>query len=329
MHPASRTRLCVACVALAALAVPIAARAQGLGGGGMGEQPRRKAPPKVVTAAAARAWIKLQQPVPMPFRSETPLADVIKYIKQATADKDLPAGLAIYLDPKAINPPGAEKPEAPTVSLNLEGVPLATSLNLLANQLGLAFGVQKDGVVIIGHRSPATPEVGAAPVTEAEARTWLRLQEVAPVPFAKPTPLADVVAFLQQQSAGKDHDAGLPVYLDPGVITEGGEQRVTLKLDAAPLRTALGLMLDQLNLTYRVQQDGILVITSPEEAISYDPPPQRGMLAGGMGGMGGMGGGMMGGMGGMMGGVGGGTPPRGQGASAGASAGVGNMGGMR
>ena len=97
---------------------------------------------------------------------------------------------------------------------------------------------------------------------------------------------------MKDQLGGKDKDAGVPVYLDPGVVEDEDEQRVTLKLDAAPLRTALGLMLDQVNLTYRVQQDGILVITSPQEALSYDPPPpQRGAVVG-MGG--GMGGAMMG-----------------------------------
>ena len=98
--------------------------------------------------------------------------------------------------------------------------------------------------------------------------------------------------------------------------------RVTLKLDAAPLRTSLGLMLDQVDLTYRVQQDGILVITSPQEALSYDPPPQRGAVAG-MGGMGAMGGAMMGGMGGGFGGgMGGGMGGMGGGMGGGAMMGA-------
>ena len=43
---------------------------------------------------------KLDKPISMPFNEDTPLEDVLKYIKQATTTLDLP-GIPIYVDPSA------------------------------------------------------------------------------------------------------------------------------------------------------------------------------------------------------------------------------------
>ena len=81
----------------------------------------------------------------MSFANETPLDDVLKYIKQATTTKTY-AGIPIYVDPKGLKE--AEKSLTSTVSIDLEGVPLKTTLRLLLKQLDLAYCV-RDGVLII------------------------------------------------------------------------------------------------------------------------------------------------------------------------------------
>jgi RNA polymerase sigma factor (sigma-70 family) len=88
---------------------------------------------------------KLNEPVAMSFANETPLEDVLKYIKAATAG---PKGdcLPIYVDP--IGLAEAEKTLTSPVTMDLEGVPLKTTLRLLLKQLGLAYCV-KDGLLYI------------------------------------------------------------------------------------------------------------------------------------------------------------------------------------
>jgi RNA polymerase sigma factor (sigma-70 family) len=88
---------------------------------------------------------KLEEPISMSFAFETPLDDVLKYIKQATTTPTY-AGLPIYVDPNGLKETGSSL--LSTVSLDLEGIPLKTTLRLALKQLGLAYCV-RDGVLII------------------------------------------------------------------------------------------------------------------------------------------------------------------------------------
>ena len=105
---------------------------------------------------------KLEEPVAMSFANETPLEDVLKYIKSATqGPKD--TGIPIYIDPVGLNE--AEKTMTSPVTLDLEGVPLKTTLRLLLEQLGLMYYV-KDGLLTItsssSNQSPMTPILSLA-----------------------------------------------------------------------------------------------------------------------------------------------------------------------
>src|SRR5262245_23072040 len=51
-----------------------------------------------MTAAAAKTWMKLQEPISLPFANETPLEDALKFIKDATKGKD-DRGIPYYVDP--------------------------------------------------------------------------------------------------------------------------------------------------------------------------------------------------------------------------------------
>jgi hypothetical protein len=107
-------------------------------------------------AAALTTWEKnpkneailkaLEEPIPMPFAKETTLDFVLKYIKKRAAEKPGRPPIPIYLDPKGLEQ--VERSLNSTVMIDLEGVPLKTSLRLLLKQLGLAYCV-RDGVLII------------------------------------------------------------------------------------------------------------------------------------------------------------------------------------
>ena len=82
----------------------------------------------------------------MHFNEETPLEDVLNFIKKATSRKD-GKGIPIYVDPIGLSE--ADKTMASTVrNIELDGVPLRVTLRLCLNQLDLAFGVT-DGYLLI------------------------------------------------------------------------------------------------------------------------------------------------------------------------------------
>ncbi len=88
---------------------------------------------------------KLDEPISMSFANETPLDDVLKYIKQATTTPTF-SGIPIYVDPLGLQE--AERSLNSTVQIDLEGVPLKTTLRLILKQLGLTYTV-KDGYMMI------------------------------------------------------------------------------------------------------------------------------------------------------------------------------------
>ena len=81
----------------------------------------------------------------MSFANETPLDDVLKYIKQATTTPTF-SGIPIYVDPIGLQE--AERSLNSTVQMDLEGVPLGRTLQLMLAQLGLIYFVE-DGMLYI------------------------------------------------------------------------------------------------------------------------------------------------------------------------------------
>jgi hypothetical protein len=93
--------------------------------------------------ATKAAVEKLKAPIVMPFRYATPLSEVCKFIRGAT-------GLLISVDPEGLQK--AQRSMTSTVNIELEGVPLKTSLELLLSQLGLEYRV-KNGQLLITARN--------------------------------------------------------------------------------------------------------------------------------------------------------------------------------
>jgi hypothetical protein len=122
------------------------------GGGGAEEAPELKpvtvyvVPP--ITVKAAKTWQILGQSIAFNFPQETPLEDVLKYLKSATSDeKEKQKGLSIYVDPIALQE--AEKTQTSPVTLDLDDVPISLGLTLALRQLGLKFYVDPHGIVMI------------------------------------------------------------------------------------------------------------------------------------------------------------------------------------
>jgi hypothetical protein len=108
-----------------------------------------------VVAANARIWYALEQPVPMPFPEDTPLEDILKYVKAATRGAGF-TGIPIYVDPICLQE--VEKSMTSTArNIDLEGVALKTSLRLCLKQLDLAFCVRDGFLMITSEESAVTP----------------------------------------------------------------------------------------------------------------------------------------------------------------------------
>src|SRR5262249_59525589 len=99
----------------------------------------------------------LQKRIPMPFPNETPLEDVIAYVKQETKNQELPDGIPIYVDPIGLN--AAEKTLTSPVTMDLKGVSLRESLRLMLQQIGLSYSVRNGMLTIsaVDMESAPTP----------------------------------------------------------------------------------------------------------------------------------------------------------------------------
>jgi hypothetical protein len=110
---------------------------------GQGDQPGGKDPDSQATLR------KLDKSIAMRFPNETPLQDILKYIKAATSSKN-DQGIPIYVDPVGLQT--VSKRMTSPVTIDLEGVPLRTTLGLLLHQIDLRYTVV-DGVLIITHQN--------------------------------------------------------------------------------------------------------------------------------------------------------------------------------
>jgi hypothetical protein len=89
---------------------------------------------------SARILEALERPIPMRFPGETPLGDVLDYIRRATSSPSHP-GIPIYVDPIGLQE--AERSLHSPVQIDLEGIPLRESLRLALKQLGLTYEVRE------------------------------------------------------------------------------------------------------------------------------------------------------------------------------------------
>ncbi|APW59958.1 RNA polymerase sigma factor [Paludisphaera borealis] len=103
---------------------------------------------------------KLEETIAMNFPNETPLEDILKYIKQATQGSDH-VGIPIYVDPIGLSE--AEKTMTSPISLDLDGVPLRRTLQLMLKQIGLVYFVD-DGLLVITSSDSQDSKLGPSMV---------------------------------------------------------------------------------------------------------------------------------------------------------------------
>ncbi len=103
---------------------------------------------------------KLDQPIPFQFPEETPLEEMLKYIRDATTDVNFP-GMPIYIDPIGLQT--AEQSLSSTVRIDRDAIPVMDGLRLCLKQLGLEFGV-RSGYIMISDADLATIPVYEDPV---------------------------------------------------------------------------------------------------------------------------------------------------------------------
>jgi hypothetical protein len=81
----------------------------------------------------------LERPVDMAFPHETPIDDVLRYIRDSTRGLD-GWEIPIYVEPVGLEE--AEKTISSPIVINLKGVPLKATLSLLLEQLGLEYRIE-------------------------------------------------------------------------------------------------------------------------------------------------------------------------------------------
>jgi hypothetical protein len=111
--------------------------------------------PRIPSPRDVRILEALELSVSMSFANETPLDDVLKYIKQATTTPDY-SGIPIYLDPIGLQ--RAECSLNSTVQMDLDGVPLRETLRLCLKQLGLAYEVKEGRLRITSEDEFVVPD---------------------------------------------------------------------------------------------------------------------------------------------------------------------------
>ncbi len=138
----------------------------GFGGGGFDggadEVPPRRAPKEHANDLERNEAIKkrLEEPITMQFANETPLDDVIKYLKANFTDKgkkDVP----IFINPRGLEE--AEKSMSSVIIIDIQDVPVRTTLRLILNQLDLDYRV-REGMIYISSKQQFEEEEEPAQV---------------------------------------------------------------------------------------------------------------------------------------------------------------------
>jgi hypothetical protein len=210
----------------------------------------------------------LEKPIAMSFPDETPLEDVLKYIKEATKNSERDSGIPIYVDPVGLQ--DAEKALNSTIKIDIDGKPLSTTLPLVLGQLGLDHCAKDDLLFISSPDGVAAEQKrhAVAPLDDtADTKVVMdALEKAISMAFPIETPLEDVLKYIKQATTNGERDSGISIYVDPLGLQEAEKSStstITIDLEGVPLKTTLRHLLRQLRLGYLVKK-GVLHVTSIE-----------------------------------------------------------------
>jgi len=98
---------------------------------------------------------ELSKFIDMPFKTETPLEDVINYVRGSTKSQTFPEGIPIYVDPVGLQE--SEKTMSSPVTFDVPQIPLRRSLKLILSQLELTYNVKGGLLTITSMHSDDVP----------------------------------------------------------------------------------------------------------------------------------------------------------------------------
>jgi RNA polymerase sigma factor (sigma-70 family) len=247
--------------------------------------------------------------VPMHFGQETPLEDVLEYVRDQTVSETLPRGIPIYVDPVGLEE--TEKTLASTVRIDVTDIPLRVTLRLVIKQLGLVYSVG-NGILTItsaGSEGPTTPILTLAEMAGRGELTVEEMKQVVEMFRLR----AQVERYASGDTGGADDAADRPddhstdkaihaaldktVDLDVPNETVSKAVRLVQRLTVVPelpdgvpiyidpcpiaetcvkislkrvkLRTGLRLLLSQVGMAYNVV-DGLLIV-APQRSPVLSP----------------------------------------------------------
>jgi hypothetical protein len=177
---------------------------------------------------------KLEEPISMVFAEGTALEDILKYIHPATTSRTY-MGIPIYVDPIGLQE--AEKSMTSTVrNMDLEGVPLRRTLQLLLKQLDLAYFVE-DGVLCI----TSLKSMGRFDPTMHEPSPSMERVKKAERGELSSTEMKDLIELLKSQAeARRLAVATVKGPFDPSVGADALASRGAARAEKAPERDPSG-----------------------------------------------------------------------------------------
>ena len=107
-----------------------------------------------IRVANRRILRELERPIAIHFPDETPIGQVLGYIRRSTQD-DSYAGIPIYVDPKGLQEAGRTMNS--TVSIDWAAIPVKDALRLALKPLGMTFSVRPGYVDILCDGEPTVP----------------------------------------------------------------------------------------------------------------------------------------------------------------------------
>jgi serine/threonine protein kinase/formylglycine-generating enzyme required for sulfatase activity len=227
-----------------------------------------KTPPShhASTARIAALAAALEKQIPMHYVNDTPIDDVLRDVKKASKEPN-GSSIQIYVDPLGLMK--AEKTMASTISINLEGVPLKTTLRLALKRLGLDY-CAKEGLLFISDAKSVQEEINrvASVPNDAEPATkavLAALEKTIPMRYPYSTVIFDVINDVKKALA-MSGGAAIPIDVDPFGLEKAGKtlaSTISINLEDIPLRITLNLLLRQIGMDYYVKE-GILTISDRE-----------------------------------------------------------------
>ena len=234
---------------------------QPAGGGGAGAVPasglvwsHRLKIPQAETAIAERVEEALDQPADLNIH--TSLADLAQVLTEST-------GIPVLLDRRGLA--FAEATSQETIAFRASNVPLRSALRELLEPIGLQAVVEDEGLVI-------TADPGLLVHRGIGTKRWINVDDSAAQQIASDlqgqgevefleVPLVDAVSELSEQ-------LGRPIFLEARALEEIGlttDQPVTISASGIQWGHALNMMLSQLDLTYTIRDESLVITTLESE----------------------------------------------------------------